>query len=73
MKKEKSSQVFNAEIEEITLIYDSKIILGSDLGHGSYPLDIIEFEIPDKDGYAVLTNVDRNRARSAYPKPKRSE
>ena len=60
-------------IEEIRIIYDTG------LGVGSYPTVSVGMEIPtgfalsDEHGYTMVTDVDRERAKRAYPKPSRAE
>jgi len=62
---------YNASIEEIEWFFDSNLLVTNEPSSVIGTIEVIEFELPEADEYAVLTNIDRERAERAYPKPRR--
>lgn len=63
----------NTKIEEIKIEYDMSLAVSNEPSYG-IGQDISSLLIlPEESEYAVVTNVDRERSKRAYPKPSRAE
>ncbi len=69
MKKEKLLVDKKAEIEVVELIYENFMIFTNKAACG---VEVEEFEIPDKEGYATVNGIDRRRFERAYRRPVQS-
>lgn len=72
MKLKKQAYDSCTMVEEIEVIYDTSMTVGFYPTH-TMVLEISnEFTIPETNGYAVATGVDRERAKRTYPGPSRA-
>lgn len=63
----------NTSIDEIAVVYDMSLAIANEPSYG-IGQGVPGLLIPPEDSEcAVLTNVDRQRLKRAYPKPSRTE
>lgn len=58
--------------EDIEWVYDLNIFITNEPSSVIGTIEVKEFELPEAEEYAVLTNIDRERAEKTYPKPRRT-